>query len=923
LRRLLFLGVAVSALALHGCGGAGMFSAKSVKAAASQRHPKSIGPITEVSTGTSYSPGLIGLGSGGTVWLTPYQGAGYSSPNVGRIDSSNTVTFVNSTSTLFDRNGIVLGADGNQWFCDQTHDQVGAVASNNSVTFTHLTANSHPIGIAVGSDSAIWIAENGLGKIGRISSTGVYTEYGSGLSDVRSITSGPDGNVWFTEHGNAKIGRITPAGVITQYAIPTGGAPALIRPGPDGNVWFTEYESNRVGYATPAGTITEFAAPGGPNGIAAGPDGNMWYTEMTGNAIGVISPSGASVAVIPLRRSNSQPYDIVATSGTVYFTERLGTAIGIIQVSAQPVGAITEVPIGGSYSAGFMALGNNGFPWFTPYAQSGSSPNIGRIDQNNAISFVNSTTTLFDRNGIILGPDGNEWFSDQSHDQVGYVTPTGAVSFFPLAAGSHPIGITVGSDAAIWIAENGTGRIGRMTVTGAYTEYGAGLSDVRTVARGADGNVWFSEHGNSKLGKITPAGSITEYAIPSGGKPAVAKPGPDGNMWFSEYESNRIGFSTPSGTITEYPAPGGPNGLTTGPDGNIWYVEYDGSGIGAISPSGTAIAQLSTPTANSLPYDIVSTCNSVYFTERGSSMIGIYPVAATATIGAITEVSTGSTYSAGFMALGSDGYPWFAPYDGTGSSSPSLGRINSSNVVSFVNTTTTLFDRNGIVLGPDGNEWFSDQQHDKVGYVTPAGTVTLLNLTAGSHPIGITVGSDAAIWIAENGTGKIGRMTITGSYTEYGSGLNDVRTVARGADGNVWFSEHGNSKIGKITPAGMVTEYAIPTGGKPAVIKPGPDGNLWFTEYESSRIGFSTTSGAITEFAAPGGPNGLTAGPDGNIWYVEYDGSAVDVIGVNGAAIARYPTPTANSQPYDIVSSCNSVYFSERMATKVGILRVQ
>ena len=35
---------------------------------------------------------------------------------------------------------------------------------------------------------------------------------------------GPDGALWFAELGSNKIGRITTAGVVTEYAAPSGTA---------------------------------------------------------------------------------------------------------------------------------------------------------------------------------------------------------------------------------------------------------------------------------------------------------------------------------------------------------------------------------------------------------------------------------------------------------------------------------------------------------------------------------------------------------------------------------------------------------------------------------------------------------------------------------------------------------------------------
>jgi streptogramin lyase len=61
------------------------------------------------------------------------------------------------------------------------------------------------------------------------------------------IAAGPDGALWFSELTGGKLGRITTAGVITEYPAPTPNSDALgIVAGPDGNLWLTEYQGNRI-----------------------------------------------------------------------------------------------------------------------------------------------------------------------------------------------------------------------------------------------------------------------------------------------------------------------------------------------------------------------------------------------------------------------------------------------------------------------------------------------------------------------------------------------------------------------------------------------------------------------------------------------------------------------------------------------------
>lgn len=93
----------------------------------------------------------------------------------------------------------------------------------------------------------MWFTEGVGGRIGRITTTGVVTEFPIPTANGGEITTGPDGALWFVA-GRGKIGRITTAGLVTEFAVPTDGSgPHSITTGPDGALWFTEYYGSRVG----------------------------------------------------------------------------------------------------------------------------------------------------------------------------------------------------------------------------------------------------------------------------------------------------------------------------------------------------------------------------------------------------------------------------------------------------------------------------------------------------------------------------------------------------------------------------------------------------------------------------------------------------------------------------------------------------
>jgi streptogramin lyase len=103
------------------------------------------------------------------------------------------------------------------------------------------------------------------------------------------ITAGPDGNLWFAEYNIGKVGRMTTSGIFTEFSISTpDGDPYRIATGPDGNLWFTETLANNIGRITIVGVFSEYPVPTAssyPYDIAAGPDGNLWFTEFYGNKI--------------------------------------------------------------------------------------------------------------------------------------------------------------------------------------------------------------------------------------------------------------------------------------------------------------------------------------------------------------------------------------------------------------------------------------------------------------------------------------------------------------------------------------------------------------------------------------------------------------------------------------------------------------
>jgi len=148
--------------------------------------------------------------------------------------------------------------------------------------------------IALGPDGNLWFAERAVSKMGRITPTGVVTEFPlPGGSDPIDIVTGSDGNLWFTDFPHKAVAKMTTAGVVTEYALPSGSSPGTLTLGPDHNMWFDE-TGPRVGKVTPAGSITEYSTGNSSptSGIAVGADGALWFGEVNLPRLGRVTTAG-------------------------------------------------------------------------------------------------------------------------------------------------------------------------------------------------------------------------------------------------------------------------------------------------------------------------------------------------------------------------------------------------------------------------------------------------------------------------------------------------------------------------------------------------------------------------------------------------------------------------------------------------------
>lgn len=224
-----------------------------------------------------------------------------------------------------------------------------------------------------------------------------------------------------------------------------------------------------------------------------------------------------------------------------------------------------------------------------------------------------------------------------------------------------------------------------------------------------------------------------------------------------------------------------------------------------------------------------------------------------------------------------------------------------------------------IVLGPDGNFWFTEQNASKVARVTPDGVITEFQTPTFSFPLDITAGPDGNVWFSEGAVGQIAFITPRGHIKEIPFSISGAAGgIVTGPDGNIWFTDLiGNSVWRLELRTRALRSFPVPTANAfPGDITGGSDGNLWFVEGSAGKIGRITPAGDITEFGSGLSlPFSITDGPDGNVWFTQRFLPEIGRITPAGE-VTFFPVP---NNPEQIAhGQGNTLLFSEFGANRIA-----
>lgn len=323
--------------------------------------------------------------------------------------------------------------------------------ASGSIAQYGLAASDAPSSICVGpyAPHALYVACPGTDKIKIISMVGGLVAsftVPTGSAGVSNLCCGPDLHVWFTETNQNKIGKVDSSGTFTEYTLPTGASQPLgIATAPDGTLWGCSNATDIIFTSDTSGSISEIplATAVNPTQICAHSDGKMY--ALADNMLLKIDIDSYDIIELSLAFTGS--YLCSGPDGFIYITE--GTDVHKVDTEGTVIETYTlsaSADLRGICAAGDGAL----------WVSNNDTTVVGSVfvlypsgySEDAALDIASGNDAI----GICAGPDGRVYAAASGTNRVisPYIQLEGVSAFSNFASyltsGDSSIAINTNSD---------------------------------------------------------------------------------------------------------------------------------------------------------------------------------------------------------------------------------------------------------------------------------------------------------------------------------------------------------------------------------------------------------------------------------------------------------------------------------------------
>ena len=202
-------------------------------------------------------------------------------------------------------------------------------AGNSSSVGSGFTA---PLGFAVDAAGNVFVADNGAGKVDKVTPGGTQTTLTSSIGNPYGVAVDGAGNLYVAD-SSTTVYKVTPGGTKSTVNS-TFDSPYGIALDGQGNFYVSDHSAGKVYEVTPGGTkTTVYSGLSLPEGVAVDASGNVYVANNGAGEVYKMTPGGTQSTVV----SGLTSPDGVSVDGA-----------GTVYISDDSEHAVYQVPSGGS-----------------------------------------------------------------------------------------------------------------------------------------------------------------------------------------------------------------------------------------------------------------------------------------------------------------------------------------------------------------------------------------------------------------------------------------------------------------------------------------------------------------------------------------------------------------------------------------------
>ncbi len=500
--------------------------------------------------------------------------------------------------------GIALGSDGRIYVADRAGNSI-TVLNNDGTALATVDLNFTPLGVSAGPGGLIIITNGVDNTLAILNTSSGYTVSSTTVTGfpgaiTAAAFSGTGGVIVVGQDADLVAAFLSPTSPVFTVDVDN---PTAIDIGSDGDIYVVGTDDDGAGYLNVYGSdgtlLSSITLGGNPSGVSVGPTGLVYVTDANGlpRSLAIVGPDGLLSSTLEL---GGPGWGVEASpDGRVYIANPGDGSVTVLTPPeapepAGPIGTLSTITTNGMSALAAIAVTQDGQLVVTGSGY-GTGFALGIVGETGTITNVASLGTSYSF-GVEVGPDGQFYVSDYVNGTVTAYDPANGYAGRVVATIPGALGLAFDNDGTLYVTSI---NLGSATSTLNTVDSAGNVAQVLAVPGAAydvtvapDGRVFASYYSPTGAGSGILVreldGTTSTITLPAGTIPVGVAVDADGTVYVTDTAHGTVVAQYASGLTRSVPVGGQPFGLALDDVGHLYITSPQSGKITVLKLAGYA-----------------------------------------------------------------------------------------------------------------------------------------------------------------------------------------------------------------------------------------------------------------------------------------------------------------------------------------------